>query len=60
MQIRSERRPKLLMQIMETRPLKCDVDLTTVQSDFVFCYQPTLATSQASHTSTALLNYYLH
>lgn len=44
MQRRSERRPKLLMQIMETRLLKCDVDFT-VQSDFVFCYQPTVVTS---------------
>lgn len=45
MQTRSERRPKLLMQIMEARLLKCDVDLTTVQSDFVFCYPPTHVTS---------------
>lgn len=33
------------MQIMDTGLLKCDVDLTTVQSYFVFYYQPTLLTS---------------
>lgn len=35
MQMRSKRRPNLLMQIMETGLLKCNVDLTTVQSYFV-------------------------
>lgn len=47
------------MQIMETGLLKCDVDLTTVQSYFVFCYNLYLLPLKHVIPVTALFNSYI-